>query len=194
MHNKIRVFLVENEYDFAFLVKDEIIRDERLEYVGHAPNQLSGIEAARRLKPDIVVVDLHLVGSYEDGIEAAKDIRMKTEAKVMFLTGYEQRDIMYEACSKTFASGYVFKSQINHIADSIYDAATYDTPLKLAFQKHVRDGLTPAQLFVLDSLMAGNGEALGYSSAKTIANHKTRIFRKLGLKNEKELLHVFKNW
>ena len=88
----------------------------------------------------------------------------------------------------------IFKSQIRDIADSIYDTATKETPLKLAFQKNVRDGLTPAQQFVLDGLMGDNTGAFNYSSVKTIANHKTVIFRKLGLKNEKELLHVFRNW
>ena len=194
MIGKVKVLLVEDEYDFAFLVEDEIARDKRLEYLGHAFDSLAGVEAACRLEPDIVVLDLYLEGSYHDGIEAAREIRIKTDAKIMFLTGFEQRDIMYEACSKAFASGYIFKSQIHDIADSIYDTATKETPLKLAFQKNVRDGLTPAQQFVLDGLMGENTGAFNYSSIKTIANHKTVIFRKLGLKNEKELLHVFRNW
>jgi len=29
---------------------------------------------------------------------------------------------------------------------------------------------------------------------KTVANQKTNIFKKLGLKNTNELVHIFKDW
>ena len=194
--HKVRVLLVEDKLNSANIIIDEIMKDERLDCVGFATDQASGVKAACRFLPDIVTLDLHAACNCHDGIETAKEIRLKTNARIIFLAGAEHRGIMYEACIKAFASGYIFKSQAHDhdIADSIFDAATQETPLKLAFQRIVRDALTPAQLFVLDSLIAGNIEALGYSSSKTIANHKTIIFKKLGLKSEKELLHVFRNW
>ncbi|MDR2711610.1 MAG: response regulator transcription factor [Clostridiales bacterium] len=194
MDNKISVFLVEDESNFAYLISDEIFRDSRLCFLGHASCKASGVEMSCDLKPDIVVMDLYLDDSYKDGIEAAKEIRIKTDAKIIFLTGFENPDIMREANKKAFASGYVFKSQMNHIADLIYDAATKDTPHKLEIQESVRKELTPTEIFILDNIIEGNENVLDYSSLKTITNHKTKIFKKLGLKNKKEVLHVFGNW
>ena len=194
MDKKVTVLLVDDESDFAYLVRDEIARDPRLDYLGYAADQDSGLEMARNLKPDIVVMDLYLTGSYYDGIEAAKEIRIKTDAKIIFLTGFENPDIMREANKKAFASGYVFKSQMNHISDIIYDAATKNTPHKLEIQESIRNELTPTELLILNSLIEGNSNVLNYSALKTITNHKTKIYRKLGLKSEKEVLHVFNNW
>jgi DNA-binding NarL/FixJ family response regulator len=190
----IKVLLVEDDNDFAYLVKDEITRDMRFIYLGHASCKASGVEMSCALKPDIVVMDLHLIGCFYDGIEIAKEIRIKTKAKILFLTGFENPDIMYEANKRAFASGFVFKSQMNHIADTIYDAATKNTPHKLKIKESVRKVLTPAETLVLDSLINGNREVLNYPALKTVNNHKTRIYKKLGLKSEKEVRHVFGNW
>jgi len=194
MEKKVRVLLVDDENDFAYLVKEEISRDSRLLYLGHASCKASGIKMACDLKPDIVVMDLYLVGSYYDGIEAAKEIRLKTNAKILFLTGFIEPEIMFEANKKAFASGYVFKSQMNHLADTIYNAATKDTPHKLEIQESVRKELTPTEVLIIDCLIEGNKNVLNYAALKTITNHKTSIYKKLGLKNEKELQHVFSNW
>ena len=194
MDEKVKVLLVDDENDFAYLIKDEITRDSRLYYLGHASCKASGIKMSCELKPDIVVMDLYLTGSYNDGIELAKEIRINTDAKIIFLTGFENPDIMHEANKKAFASGYVFKSQMNHITDTIYDAAIKCTPHKLEIQESIRKELTSTEVLILDSIIDGNRSVLNYSALKTITNHKTNIFKKLGLKNEKELLHVFKNW
>ena len=194
MDKKVKVLLVEDDNDFAYLVKYEITRDLRLLFLGHASNKATGIEMSCALNPDIVIMDLYLVGSYNDGIEAAKEIRIKTEAKILFLTGFVDADIMFEATKKAFASGYVFKSQMNNIADTIYNAATKNTPHKLEIIESVRKELTPTEMLILSSLIEGNSSVLNYSSLKTITNHKTNIFKKLSLRNEKEVRHVFNNW
>jgi len=194
MDKRVKVILVDDDYDFAYLVRDEITRDSRLSYLGHASSKETGIEMSCNLMPDIVIMDLYLVGSCYDGIEAAKEIRIKTDAKILFLTGLVDQHIMFEANKKAFSSGYVFKTQMNHLADTIYDAATKDTPHKLEIQESVRKELTPTEMLILNSLIEGNDNVLSYAALKTITNHKTKIYKKLGLKSVKELLHVFNNW
>jgi DNA-binding NarL/FixJ family response regulator len=194
MDTIVKVLLVEDENDFAYLVRDEIIRDSRLYYLGHAPNRATGIEMSCSLKPDIVVMDLYLVGSYYDGIDTAKEVRIKTDARIIFLTGLINPDIMHEANKRAFASGYVFKSMMNNIADAIFDAATKDTPHKLEIQASVLKDLTPTETLILNSILEGNINVLSYAALKTITNHKTNLYKKLGLKNAKEVLHVFNNW
>jgi len=194
MDKKVRVLLVDDDNDFAYKVINEVTRDLRLLYLGHATCMATAIEKSCDLNPDIVIMDLHLAGNWKDGIEAAKEIRLTTDAKILFLTVLIDTSIMFEANKKAFASGYVFKNQMKHITDTIYDAATIDTPHKLEIQESVRKKLTPTEMLILQSLVEGNSEVLKYSAAKTITNHKTRIYRKLGLKSEKELRHVFGNW
>ena len=68
------------------------------------------------------------------------------------------------------------------------------TPHKLEIQESIRRELTSTEALILNSLVEGNSNVLNYAAEKTIINHKTKIFKKLGLKNEKEVLHVFRNW
>jgi DNA-binding NarL/FixJ family response regulator len=194
MDKKVKVLLVDDENDFVYLVRDEIKRDLRLLFLGYASCKANAIEMSCDLKPDIVVMDLFLASSYYDGIEAAKEIRIKTDAKILFLTALTNPDIMFMANKKAFASGFVFKHQMNHIADTIFDAATKDTPHKLEIRDSVQKILTPAEIFILNCIIEGNCDKLNYTASKTVSNHKTKIYKKLELKGEKELLHVFTNW
>jgi len=204
MNKKIKVLLVEDDFDYAYLVEKKITKDERLSYVGHAPCKATGIEMARSLQPDVVVMDLSLSSSDLNGIEgveAAKVIRIATDARIVFLTAHEDSDTMKNASKKAFASGYLCKSQHNQYNDEIFNSATSaTTPHKEFIKELVLAQLTYSERSILDGLLDGriknntDTSSLMGSSKKTIANQKSSIFSKLGLKNEKELLHVFGNW
>lgn len=192
MNEKVKVLLVENDDDYAFLISKIITDDERLEYLGHVTNRAAGVEMSCKTNPDIVVMDLNLSGSELDGIEAAKEIRLKTGAKVIFLTSFEQPDIMIEACKRAFASAYIFKSQCRGLADVIYQVATSATPQEGFIKKLLLNELSPAEISIFYNIL--NGDSDMHSSQKTIANQKTNIFKKMAVKNSNELIHLFKNW
>ena len=194
MSKKVTVLLVEDDPDFAFLLQKMITQDEKLDFLAHAPDRESALEAARRLSPDIAVMDLNLSGIELDGIEAAKDIRLTTDAKVLLLTSYEQPEIITNASKRAFASGYIYKSQCQTLADTIYKTATSNTPLEHFIKELLLKELTYAERGVLSDLLAGVADTLHPSSLKTIRNQKTSIFKKLGLKNTQELIHIFNNW
>jgi len=203
MNKQVKVLLVEDDYDYAYLVEKKIVKDERLSYLGHAANKTAGVDMARDLQPDIVVMDLSLSNNDLDGaegVEAAKEIRITTDSKIIFLTAHEDSDIMKNASKKVFASGYLCKSQHNQYTDEIYNAATaMTTPHKEFIKELVLAQLTHAERSILNGLLDGRikkNTSISFigSSNKTIANQKSSIFNKLGLKNEKELLHIFSNW
>jgi DNA-binding NarL/FixJ family response regulator len=52
--------------------------------------------------------------------------------------------------------------------------------------------LTSAERGVFTALIEGN--TIAASSVSTIANQKTSIFKKLGVKNTDELVGIFRNW
>ena len=145
-------------------------------------------------------MDIELRKSDTDGIEAAKEIRRKTDAKIMFLTSREDPKTLDDAITKAFASGYIFKSQHQTYTDEIYYAATSSTtPQKELIKKIVLSQLTHAEravlIGILEKKIIGNAYiASEGSSPKTIACQKSSIFRKLGLTSEKELIKVFNNW
>jgi DNA-binding NarL/FixJ family response regulator len=195
MDKRIKVLLVEDDNDFVYLIKKEIEKDDKLEYIGYASNKALGVAMARKHNPAVVVMDLNLSGSELDGIDAAKEIRLTTGAKILLLTSFEQPDIVIDAAKKAFASGYIFKSQCSTLlTDTIYKTAKSKTPQELFIKELLLGELTSAERGVLNDLIAGNINAAASSSLKTIANQKTSIFKKLGLKNTDELFAVFRDW
>ena len=204
MREKVTVLLIEDDLDFAALAGNRIDRDKRLSFVAHAPDKASGVEMARRLEPDVAVVDLSLSGldvGGHDGIEAARAIRVSTGSKVVFLTAHDEPTLMKAASVTAFASGYLCKSQHQSICDEIYHAATAITPQKAFIKELVLGALSPAERAVLDGIVEGRIKGGAErspgpfgSSPKTIANQRRIMLNKLGLKNVDELIHVFRNW
>ena len=191
MCNKVKTLIVEDDCDFAFLIGKEIMQDERLLYLGHAASRKDAIAMAVKLRPDIVLMDLNLSGSEFDGIFAARDIKIATEAKILLLTSFEQQDVMINASKRAFAAGFISKSDYHAIANTVYMTATSVTPQEVFIRELVLGELSPAERSVLASIVEGDCSAQSASSLKTIANQKTSIFKKLGLKSTNELVSVF---
>lgn len=80
------------------------------EVVGMARNGLEMIDAAVRLKPDIIVTDISMPDL--DGIEAAHRLReMGHSVIIVFLTIHESSEFV-DACLAEGAMGYVVKSHV----------------------------------------------------------------------------------
>ena len=78
------VLLVENEPVIAVLTRMEL---ENLGYeVEVAATGLEAIEIAQKLRPDVVLMDFQLDGDL-DGAQTAREIGMRFEIPVIFLTG-----------------------------------------------------------------------------------------------------------
>jgi len=191
MDKKVKVLLVEDDKDFAYLIQKLITQDERLNLVGHSANKSLAIDMANDLKPDLVIMDLSLSFGEMDGIETAKEITLSTGAKVLFLTSFEQPNVIIKASKQAFASGYVFKSQCQEIAETVYRTATSHTPQEAFIRELLLNELSSAEKDILNYMLKGERETSIPSSKKTIANQKTSIFRKLGVKNTNELLMIF---
>jgi DNA-binding NarL/FixJ family response regulator len=192
MDNNVKVLMVEDDPDFVFLIQKMISRDVAITFLGHVNNAADGIDTAKKQNPDVVLMDINLSGRELEGIQAAKEIRLATDAKVLLLTSFEQPEIVIGACKKAFASGYVFKSQCGALNNTILKTAESVTPQALLIKELVLQELSEAERGVVS--MLANGEASIQSAFKTVANQKTSIFRKLGLKNTTELLHIMRNW
>ena len=75
------------------------------------------VEAAVRLKPEVVVLDISM--PQLNGLQAARQIRqVAPESEIVFLSQHRASDIIHEALA-IGARGYVCKS---HIASDLVDA------------------------------------------------------------------------
>ena len=96
---------------------------------------------------------------------------------------------MVEASKKSFASGYVFKSQFELIPDCIRKTAQGHTPQEYLINSLILAELSPAEQSIFDNMLGTDVAIL--SPQKIVANQKTNIFKELGVKNQGELIHIF---
>jgi DNA-binding NarL/FixJ family response regulator len=81
--------------------------DPGLEIVDEAPNGLAAVESARRLRPDVVVMDIRM--PVLDGLEATR--RLTADAggeRILILTTFDLDEYVYEAL-RAGASGFMLK-------------------------------------------------------------------------------------
>ena len=81
--------------------------EPRIEIVGEASTGRQAVERARRLGPDVVLMDVRMPDL--DGIEATAELaRAVPQAKVLILTTFEQDDYVFGAL-RAGASGFLLK-------------------------------------------------------------------------------------
>ena len=160
------------------------------------------IDAARKLRPDVIVTDLAMPGM--SGLEALHRLKAdKIPAKVIFLTMHADAQLAAEAL-RAGASGFVVKHAAGkELVAAIHEAlrgGTYVTPQlsskvlhRLAEHGPAGAGpLTARQREVLSLLAAGRtmkevAATLGLSP-RTVETHKYQIMETLGLKTTADLI------
>lgn len=105
---KIRVLLVDDHSLFRSGVKALIQRDEDIEVIGEGGNALEGIELARSLRPEVVLMDISM-----PGIKGTKAIQALLEAapsvNLLMLTVSENENDLFDAI-RAGAKGYILKN------------------------------------------------------------------------------------
>ena len=122
MTEKIRVLLVDDHALFRGGVKALLQRYPEFEVVDETGDGLEGIKRARSLKPDVVLLDLHMPGI--SGLEAVKVIAEEMpEVSVLMLTVSEDAQDLIDAL-RAGASGYLVKNiEMDALLDAVRRAA-----------------------------------------------------------------------
>ncbi len=92
--DSLRILIADNESIIRMDLK-ELLEEAGHEVIGEAADGLKAVELTRKLKPDLVIMDIKM--SEMDGIAAAKMISNDKLAPVLLLTAYSQKEIVEKA-------------------------------------------------------------------------------------------------
>jgi DNA-binding NarL/FixJ family response regulator len=200
----IRVLLVDDEHMVREGFRLILETQPDIRVVGEAVDGRSAIEAAARLTPDVVLMDVRMRGM--DGLEAARIIlsRMPQPPKVVILTTFDYDEYVYEAL-KAGASAFLLKdAPPEQLAAAVRTVARGDALLHPSITRRLiadfarrptpRSGpppelreLTERELEVMRQVAKGftNGEIAEklHVGAATVKSHVAHILAKLGLRD-----------
>ncbi len=118
MSERIRILLVDDHALFRSGVRSLIQKVDEFEIVGEAGDGLEGAKRAKQLKPDVVLLDLHMPGI--NGLESLKLIHEGDPTiHVLMLTVSEESDDLLR-CLRAGATGYLLKNiEVATLTDAI---------------------------------------------------------------------------
>jgi DNA-binding NarL/FixJ family response regulator len=106
-----RILIVDDERPIRRGLLLRLRAEPDIDVVGEAPDGLSAIDCARRLKPDLILMDVRMPGL--DGLSAAARILADDPGvRVIFLTMHDDARVRAEA-ARLGAAGVVGKQMID---------------------------------------------------------------------------------
>lgn len=124
----IRILLVDDQPLFRRAIATLISEQPDMVVVGEAENGLDGVEQARALEPDLVVMDVEM--PVMDGVQAVALIRDGVpRTKVIMLTVSDSEDFLFDAI-RNGAHGYLLKDlRPEQLYDMLRSVMRDETPL-----------------------------------------------------------------
>jgi DNA-binding NarL/FixJ family response regulator len=203
------VLIIDDHPLFREGLKAIIGRDRRFEVVGEAGKGREGLRLAKKLRPDLALVDISLPD--QNGIDLSREIRsLMPEVRIMIISMHSKIDYIAESF-RAGATGYLVKesaamglikgleavSRGEYFLDSSLSREVVEKLIEFPpKEKSINDvsynSLTPREQEVMRLLAEGLSrkeiaEKL-FISPKTVENHRTNIMNKLDLHNSMDLV------
>lgn len=198
---KIRVVVVD-DHDLVRAGIAALLKSEKdIQVVGEASSGRIGVEKAKELKPDIVLMDLSMPEM--DGIDATVQIaKQLSNTKVIVLTQHDQAEYIHRMIAAG-ASGYLLKNSLamdllnairrvakgeRYFPHSVSQAVMDSMFSPLAPPHHTGDTpLTKRETEILERIAVGKtnnqiAESL-HISVRTVEFHRANLLAKLGIKD-----------
>ena len=195
---KIRILLADDHKLMRMGLSSLIAGERDMECVGEASNGIAAVEAAERLRPDVVIMDLMMPKM--NGAEATKLIHGKLpDVRIVILTSYGTSREMSDAIANG-ASGTLMKdvatAELTRVIRAVAAGETVIPPQLQTMSKELQETpqLTEHQKQILSSIAIGRTNAdiakeFGISQS-TVKNIIMTIFSKLGASNRAEAADI----
>jgi two-component system response regulator NreC len=205
MNAKIRVVICDDHPLFREGLR-AILRDQSgFEVVGEARNGIEAVDVTRRLRPDVVLMDIDMPEL--TGLDAARRIvGGGSPSKILILSLYDDEDLI-AGCLDAGVAGYVLKdgptSELLFAIEAVHRGERYLSPRALSVVvEHAREGgkgtgtrfdlLTDREREVMkllaDGLSSKELAARLGRSVKTVDAHKYNLMQKLKIHNRADLV------
>lgn len=204
---KIGILLAEDHVIVREGTRELLQREADMEVVGEAGDGEEAVELTRRLKPNVVVMDIAMPKL--NGIEATKQIkRTHPGTVVLILTAYDN-DQYIAALLDAGAAGYLLKNvRGDELIDAIRAVSTGESILQQSIARRVIEQLRPTTLQLEEALtvsplsereaevlkLAAKGVSNRdiaqrlYLSNRTVQTHLSNIFKKLVVASRTEAI------
>ena len=202
MTGRVRVLIVDDDDLMRAGLRAVLSSDATVQVVGEAGDGAEAPGAARRLRPDVVLMDIRMPGV--DGIAATRDVLAAApETRVVILTTFEEDDYIFGALGAG-ASGFLLKrTRPEDLIAAVHTIAAGDSLLAPSVTRRVIErmatapapvpagrrlqSLTPRERDVLELVARGlsNGEIAAelVIEESTVKTHVKRILGKLGARD-----------
>ena len=165
---KSRIFLVDDHAMFRDGLRQLIDREPDLTVCGDAAEADSALEEIRKLKPDLVVVDITLGGT--SGIDLIKAIKNENEDFPVLVVSMHDESLYAERALRAGAMGYVMKQE---------PAKTVKTAIRkvLGGDMHLSEKMSSS---VISRFMRGSDE-VPPSPLEKLSDRELEVFQMLGM-------------
>ena len=165
---KSRIFLVDDHAMFRDGLRQLIDREPDLTVCGDAAEADSALQEIRKLKPDLVVVDITLGGT--SGIDLIKAIKNENEDFPVLVVSMHDESLYAERALRAGAMGYVMKQE---------PAKTVKTAIRkvLGGDMHLSEKMSSS---VITRFMRGSDE-VPPSPLEKLSDRELEVFQMLGM-------------
>lgn len=198
----ISILLIEDHLLVREAWKDSLQQIEEYSIIGEAESVLEAYEKVSTLKPNVILMDINLHG--ENGAELLYKIcNTIPHPKIIIVSMNNEYSFIKKAFS-VGAKGYVTKfSPKSDLIEAIKKVASGETYMctevkKIFLEKSINPSkedninLSLRELDIIKLIAKGKGnKGIATSldiSLKTVEGHKTKIYKKLGVKSIAELI------
>ena len=200
----IRVLVADDQPLMRAAFEMTLRTEEDIELVGEASDGLGAVEQARRLRPDVILMDVRMPGL--DGVEATRILAAEDRTtKILILTTFDIDEYVIEAI-RAGASGFLLKDvRPSDLIEAIRIVARGDALLAPSVTRRLLESIAPSlpalrppKVGLLDALtpterkvlaLVGRGASNHEIAAElfvadtTVRTHIRHILEKLALRD-----------
>ena len=209
---KRNVLIVDDHPVFRHGIASLINAEADLHVCGEASTSPLALDAMRRLKPDVALLDISLPGT--NGVELIKLMKAEQPKLPLLILSMHDESLYALRSLRAGASGYVMKAEaLNHVLTALRKVLKGEVYVSEKFSERLIfkaiqsiegglgspvDKLSDRELEVLELLGRGFGtrEIANelHLSVKTIETHRAHIKEKLGFKDSGEMVRFSIDW